>query len=435
MPEPVEAARRGAVSTEFGHHDRVVLRAHHPGWQPADVDAARLWAECGGQWLTGGPPLVPAEAVRHLTGIVRHLDARGAGLAHSFTAEGLGVIGERAALLGLHPSSTVSCGGATRLIEAADAWICVSLARDDDLDLLPAWLGIDAGLDEPWGPVARALGDLPQEDAVARGAELGLACAVLGEARGRHNAVLVERLGDDPPIDLRGLVVVNLGALWAGPLCGDVLARLGATVVKVESTGRPDGSRAQPAFFDVVHERQKMVAVDFTKADGIGALAALLGAADVVIEGSRPRALAQLGIDAASVVAIGKPRIWLSITGHGRVEPFGSRIGFGDDAAVAGGLIGGTSAAPTFLADAIADPLAGLTAAATVVDLLDGGGRWLIDVALSRVAASMVDGSDGATTATLPAQPPRGRSDQRPAGASALGCDTVRVLAEMGIPR
>ena len=431
----MEPARRGAVSPEFGHHGRVALRAHHSRWQPADVDVATLWANCGGQWLTGGPPRVPVEAVRHLIGIVRHLDARGAGLAQSFAAEGLGVIGERAALIGLQPSSTVSCGGATRLIETADGWICVALARDGDLDLLPAWLGIDAHPGESWGPVARALGVLPSEEAVARGAELGLACAVLGEARGRHDAVLVEQLGDVPPIDVRGLVVVNLGALWAGPLCGDLLARLGATVVKVESTGRPDGSRAQPAFFDAVHERQQMVALDFTTADGIEVLAALLGAADVVIEGSRPRALAQLGIDAASVVATGRPRIWVSITGHGRAEPFGSRIGFGDDAAVAGGLTGGPPAAPTFLADAFADPLAGVTAAATVVDLLADGGRWLVDAALSRVAASMVDRSASAIAATMPAKPPRGRSDPLLCDSSTLGRDTVRVLAELGIRR
>ena len=94
---------------------------------------------------------------------------------------------------------------------------------------------------------------------------------------------------------------------------------------------------------------------------------------------------------------------------------------------------GGTPAAPTFLADAFADPLAGVTAAATVVDLLADGGRWLVDAALSRVAASMVDRSASAIAAPMPAKPPRGRSDPLLCDSSTLGPYAVMVLAELGI--
>ena len=104
-------------------------------------------------------------------------------------------------------------------------------------------------------------------------------------------------LGDAPPrLDLSGLRVVDLTALWAGPLCGDLLARGGAQVVKVESLGRPDGARRGPAaFFDQLNAHKRSVALDFTTTGGRARLAGLLVAADVVLESSRPRALDQLG--------------------------------------------------------------------------------------------------------------------------------------------
>jgi crotonobetainyl-CoA:carnitine CoA-transferase CaiB-like acyl-CoA transferase len=96
--------------------------------------------------------------------------------------------------------------------------------------------------------------------------------------------------------------------------------------------------------------------------------------------------LEQLGIDAAAMVAHG-PQVWLSITGHGRAEPARNWIGFGDDAAAAGGLVGWRDGTPRFIGDAIADPLTGITAAAAVLHALALGGRWLIDCNLSGVAA------------------------------------------------
>ena len=179
---------------------------------------------------------------------------------------------------------------------AADGWIAVTLARPTDRELLPAWLGIDPGAAsvvsnaDPWADVARRVGGREIAELVESGTALGLACAGVGELSPRP-AVLHLRLGDAPPRQLRGLRVVNLGALWAGPLAAHVLTRLGADVVCVESTGRPDGARATPHWFDAMHVGQRSVALDFRRDEGLAALAALLAAADVVIEGSRPRAL------------------------------------------------------------------------------------------------------------------------------------------------
>ncbi len=67
----------------------------------------------------------------------------------------------------------------------------------------------------------------------------------------------------------------------------------------------------------------------------------------------------------------------------------GRRIGFGDDAAVAGGLVVWEGSDPYFCCDAIADPISGLTATAAVLSALVAGGRWHLDVAMSTVAADM----------------------------------------------
>ena len=107
-----------------------------------------------------------------------------------------------------------------------------------------------------------------------------------------------------------------------------------------------------------------------------------------MIEASRPRALEQLGIDATAIVAGGGPRVWVSITGHGRDGAGADWVAFGDDAAVAGGLVAHDEHGPVFCADAIADPIAGVVAAGAALQALAAGGRWLLDVSLSAVAAA-----------------------------------------------
>jgi crotonobetainyl-CoA:carnitine CoA-transferase CaiB-like acyl-CoA transferase len=105
------------------------------------------------------------------------------------------------------------------------------------------------------------------------------------------------------------------------------------------------------------------VALDLDEPGGRAALRALVRAADVVIEASRPRALESLGVGAETVMTDRRPRTWVRITGHGRTAG-ANRVAFGDDAAVAGGLVAWDAHGPVFAGDAIADPLTGLFAAA-----------------------------------------------------------------------
>jgi crotonobetainyl-CoA:carnitine CoA-transferase CaiB-like acyl-CoA transferase len=207
-------------------------------------------------------------------------------------------------------------------------------------------------------------------------------------------------------------------------------------VVKAESISRPDGARrGPPAFFDLLHAGHESVAVDFADKEGRAALRRLVGRADVVIEASRPRALAQLGVDMDRIVSEGRCRVWISLTGYGRRGEAAQWVAFGDDAAVAGGLVArDPGRGPCFCADAIADPLAGLHAAAAALTALADGGRWVVDVALARAAAACADPLPAWSAGAGPADvaPPRARV---PAGrAPILGADTDAVLAELGRP-
>jgi hypothetical protein len=371
-----------------------------------------------------GPPDGLLEALDHLArpfkGLVDDLDP-------------VALLAERAALMGLWRRGTTSCGGSCRLFPSAGGFVAVSLPRAEDMEAVPAWLELD---DVPrtapatWRAVEHNLARRDPDELVARAVLLGLAVGGVGEAAGRPDLIRTA-LGEGPARELSGLRVVDLSALWAGPLCGDLLAAAGATVVKVESRARPDGARRGPqAFFDLLNGRKRSVSLDFSSPGGLRALHRLVQRADVVIEASRPRALEQLGLRAGAMVREGGPQVWISITGHGRAGSSAGRIGFGDDTAAAGGLVAWHEGRPLFCADAVADPLAGLTAAHACVAALSTGGRWLLDVSLAGVSARHA-GPTLPTPAGLVADPPRARRPAR--RAPELGADTAQVLAELGI--
>jgi crotonobetainyl-CoA:carnitine CoA-transferase CaiB-like acyl-CoA transferase len=370
----------------------------------AGDDAVLRWAASGAMALTGpadGPALgPPAGLVDGMTRFGAVLERRSTQLGRPVAVDALQLLGERAAIAGLSRHGAISCGGGTRLLETSDGWLAVSLARADDIDLLPAWLALDDAAEDPWGEVARAAAEGRAGELAERAVLLGLpvsalpASTVVAQVADPALSPLpcrTERLGDSAPTtEILGLRVVDLSSLWAGPLCGSLLALAGAEVVKVESTSRPDGARRGPApFFDLLNGDKRSVSLDLRRPEGVRAVRRLISSADVVIESSRPRALEQLGIDAAELVRDGGPRVWLSITGHGRAGEARDRVGFGDDAAVAGGLVCWHEGRPLFCADAVADPAAGMAAAAVCLDALATGGRWLVDVGMSGVAAHL----------------------------------------------
>lgn len=400
------------------------------------------WAASGAMSLTGRPnaaPLGPPRGlVPTLAAVGELIAVHSARLGRPVTLDPLALLGERAALVGLHRRGTVSCGGHTRLLRTADGYVAVSLARAEDAELVPAWLELPDEPADPWAAVVEAMPKMQTNAVVDRARLLGLPVAALAAPptapAGTTLPVRAIRHCRAPtgPVSLFGTRVVDLSALWAGPLCTNVLHLAGATVIKVESVHRPDGMRSGPApFFDLLNGGKRSVALDLRTPDGRDTLGRLLAAADVVVESSRPRALEQLGLRAVDYLrAPDGPRVWLSITGYGRPAPGRNWVAFGDDAAVAGGLVAWDSAGPVFCADAIADPTSGLVAAAACLGALATDSRWLIDVAMARVAARLA-GPTLPVPGGVVVAPPRARPVAEPA--RPLGIDTDAVLAEAGV--
>jgi hypothetical protein len=328
----------------------------------------------------------------------------------------------RAGLLGLSPQGRISAGGATRLMASSDGWCALTLSRQDDVEAVPALLLLDAVDDDPWPAVQRWVAGNASADVTARARLLGLPVAALGETRAAPSRI--KALGvAAAPREPAGLLVADLSSMWAGPLCGQLLARAGATVVKVESPARPDGTRAGPsAYFDWMNCGKLSYAADF---DESSRLRRLLDAADVVIESSRPAALAHRGLGPTDV-ARRDGRVWIRITGHGTDGEQAGWVAFGDDAAVSGGLVGGTTSKPVFIGDAIADPLTGLQAGLSGVESLSRGGGELIELSMAAVAATYAADDQTAETRCTAMPTPSGPASQ-------LGADNAvveRLLAE-----
>jgi hypothetical protein len=324
----------------------------------------------------------------------------------------------RAAILGLTHRDRISAGGATRLLATADGWCAIALPRDDDVAALPALMQVDAVTADPWATLSRWVATRSTGDVVDRARLLDIAAAGLGEAAAAPPTVRCCGTSAGPR-RADGLLVADLSSLWAGPLCGQLLARAGAVVVKVESPSRPDGTReGEPAFFDWMNAGKLSYCVDFDSESD--ALRRLLDAADIVIEGSRPAALRRRGVSAEDLAGRAG-RIWLRISGY-RDQP--DRPAFGDDAAVAGGLVGGTADGPVFSGDAIADPLTGLEAARAVGESLRRGGGMVVEVSMAQVAAryaALTPTPDSDAPAESPTLPPAGPP------ASPLGADNAAV--------
>lgn len=281
--------------------------------------------------------------------------------------DGATLLGERAMLNGFDIPGRISAGGGCRLLSTRDGWIALNLARPDDRALLPALFGdagIDAGDD---AALARSVALASEAKLVEQGRALGLAIAGVGEETAGSSVIPGTSGPQRTPTRSRAQLVVDLSALWAGPLAGHLLWLAGAEVLKVESRNRPDRMRdGDPALFARLNQGKASVAVDLQSADDRDALIALIRRADIVIEAARPRALLQLGIDADQLVRETPGLVWVSITGHGAGGDAANWTGFGDDCGVAAGLSAAlfeASGHMGFVGDAIADPLTGIRAA------------------------------------------------------------------------
>lgn len=434
--------------TSLGMHVRREYRT-------SDAHPAIAWQRSGAMALTGhadGPPqMCPFPLASCAEGaLAAYAAIAGADLAGQLP--GATMLSERAALAGLRRNGAIAPGGGCRLLPAADGWLALSLTREHDWELVPAWLG--AQLAPTWNAIAATVVQRSTAQLLEQGRLLGLAVARAdspAQSPAAWHTVAFETGTDCTAHDRQRPLVVDLSSLWAGPLCSHLLQFAGASVIKVESQQRPDGARSgNAAFYNLLNGGKASVALDFASPRGREQLHQLLRKADIVIEASRSRALRQLGVDAEDLLTEHPGLTWVSITGYGRTEPQANWIAYGDDAGVAAGLSGvfyAAGAERLICGDAIADPLTGLHAAVAALASYRGGGGRLIALSLHDVVShcagfEMPDCPDAlhdrhlnwqhiAQTADLQDQLPAARA--APAEARPLGADNQAVLARMRI--
>ena len=303
----------------------------------------------------------------------------------------LAAVADRSDSLALSPPGVWSANRACRMVRAADGWLAVNLPRESDLDLLPAWIGCRADA-APWPAVIRAARRRAGRDMVEAAARLGLPVCAVGEVRANGPEPETIRMAPGAPRSPgRPPIIIDLTSLWAGPLCGSVLAQAGAAVTKIQSRGRPDTlADSAPTMFRQLNGGKSLRTLDFQRAADVADLTEAIDAADGLITSARPRAFDQLGLSPAAVFARNPGLTWVAVTGHGWAGGSGARVAFGDDAAAAGGLVRFTPAGdPRFIGDALADPLTGLAAAAGALRALAAGGGVLVDAAMARTAAAV----------------------------------------------
>ncbi len=162
------------------------------------------------------------------------------------------------------------------------------------------------------------------------------------------------------PPPLAGIRVLDLSRVLAGPWSGQMLADLGADVVKVERPGAGDDTRtwgppylkdeagrdtAEAAYFLCANRNKRSLTIDIARPDGQALVRDLAGKADVLLENFKVGALAQYGLDAASLRGLNPRLVVCSITGFGQTGPYAARAGYDFLIQGMGGLMGVTGRA------------------------------------------------------------------------------------------
>jgi crotonobetainyl-CoA:carnitine CoA-transferase CaiB-like acyl-CoA transferase len=210
------------------------------------------------------------------------------------------------------------------------------------------------------------------------------------------------------PGALSHIRVLDLSRVLAGPWAGQILADLGAEVIKVERPGSGDDTRhwgppyikdadgndsREAAYFQCANRNKQSLTLDFTQAEGQRLVRELAAQCDVVLENFKVGGLAAYGLDYASLKAVNPRLIYCSITGFGQDGPYAKRAGYDFMIQGLGGLMsltgkpdGEEGAGPMKVGVALTDILTGLYATVGVLAALSarersGQGQY-IDVAL-----------------------------------------------------
>src|SRR3984893_4747364 len=179
------------------------------------------------------------------------------------------------------------------------------------------------------------------------------------------------------PGPLAGLRVLELARILAGPWAGQILADLGADVVKVERKGAgddtrgwgppfvaaADGGNLGAAYFHCANRGKRSIELDFESEDGRRIVRKLAARSDILIENFKVGGLAKFGLDYASLAAVNPRLIYCSVTGFGQTGPYAARAGYDLMAQGMGGfmsLTGAPDGEPTRAGVPIADIFTGV---------------------------------------------------------------------------
>ncbi len=165
---------------------------------------------------------------------------------------------------------------------------------------------------------------------------------------------------------LKGLRVVEMGQLIAGPFCGQLLGDLGADVVKVEAPGQGDPMRAwgqpgYPLFWEILSRNKRTVSLDLRQAAGQDLARRLIAQADILIENFRPGTLEGWNLAPERLHEANRGLIVVRISGYGQTGPYAARAGFGGIGEAMGGwrhIVGDPDRPPSRMGVSIGDSLA-----------------------------------------------------------------------------
>ncbi|MDI1296175.1 MAG: CoA transferase [bacterium] len=170
---------------------------------------------------------------------------------------------------------------------------------------------------------------------------------------------------------LKGIRVIELGQLIAGPFCGQLLGDMGAEIIKVEppivdGKGGGDpmrnwGHGEQKLWWEVVARNKKSVSANLRLAEGQDIVRQLAAKADILIENFKPGTLEKWGLGPDILHAINPRLIIVRVSGYGQTGPYASRAGFGGVGEAMGGwryIVGDPDRAPSRMGVSIGDSLA-----------------------------------------------------------------------------
>ncbi|MBY5865350.1 CaiB/BaiF CoA transferase family protein [Rhizobium leguminosarum] len=235
------------------------------------------------------------------------------------------------------------------------------------------------------------------------------------------------------PASLEGLRILDLSRILAGPTCTQLLADLGADVIKVErpdigddtrSWGPPfvpdaDGGDSDlSAYFLSANRNKRSIAIDLASDEGVALVERLAAVSDVVIENYKPGDLDRRGLGYEDIRKIKPDIVWCAISGFGQIGPYAERTGYDFLVQAMGGIMSITGESdtaggrPLKVGLGIADVMCGMYATVGILAALrhrdrtgegqyidlalyDSQVAWLINAATNHLVSGKVPGRIG----------------------------------------